>query len=882
MSLTPEILENPLLGGLPPVERAKLLADVEERDYAPGEVIFRAGSPGDALYLLLAGSVAVHTGPPGAEALVGVLRAPDYFGEQALLTGDPRSTTVIAVEPVRVARLPKARFEALLARNPELALYLGRVLSRRLAGARRALSELRHGFEELAAARLAAAPPDQRRFLTQTAILRRLEPAVVDALLETEDAAAQLAALEREGVVSRDPDGVYGYPPLRARFLRDRLRADIGESGVRRLHERAAQVWAARGEWAEAAYHSRAAGQPEMAERVLYEAGRTLLGAAAPDPAVLRRWLAALDAAEPLGWPLRCLQLDALRRLGDAAGERRALEAAVAVRARPLTPDQLARCYGRLADLAAADDPAAAARWLGLALAFERGASAAESAEPPPLPAGARDGSPGLGQLTLAADRAFGRAVAATRGLGGPWGRRGGGLLLAALVTGLFTGLPPPADLSPAAWLGLAVLAVFVPVLVFEVVPDYVAALLLAAAWVMLGVVPARVAFGGYATGTWLLVLAVLGLGAAVARCGLLYRVALLALTHLPATHMAQGLALATLGIGFTPAMPNATARTAMAAPLAVGMADALGYPPRSAARAGLALAALFGFGQLATLFLTGSSTGLLVHGLLPPDVREQFTWSAWLLAALPLHLVVLLFGLGAALIVYRPRAARAVVPERVALQWRLLGPLSRDERITLAVLALVLGGFLTQPLHHVDPAWVGLLGFCTLLATGALDQATLRGGVNWSFLLYLGVLIAVGDVFVQLGLDAWFARQLAALLTPLAGSVTQFVLALALACFALSFVLRWQVAAVLVTLVLGPVAAALGISPWVVGIVALTATNVWFLPYQSTIYLALYYGMNETWEHRQVRPVAWAYALAVLAGVALSVPYWRALGLVP
>ncbi len=28
------------------------------------------------------------------------------------------------------------------------------------------------------------------------------------------------------------------------------------------------------------------------------------------------------------------------------------------------------------------------------------------------------------------------------------------------------------------------------------------------------------------------------------------------------------------------------------------------------------------------------------------------------------------------------------------------------------------------------------------------------------------------------------------------------------------------------------------------------------------------------------VRPVAWAYALSVLAGVALSVPYWRALGL--
>ena len=37
---------------------------------------------------------------------------------------------------------------------------------------------------------------------------------------------------------------------------------------------------------------------------------------------------------------------------------------------------------------------------------------------------------------------------------------------------------------------------------------------------------------------------------------------------------------------------------------------------------------------------------------------------------------------------------------------------------------------------------------------------------------------------------------------------------------------------------------------------------------------------MDESFAHRQVRPVAWAYAGAVLVGVVLSVPYWRALGL--
>lgn len=46
--------------------------------------------------------------------------------------------------------------------------------------------------------------------------------------------------------------------------------------------------------------------------------------------------------------------------------------------------------------------------------------------------------------------------------------------------------------------------------------------------------------------------------------------------------------------------------------------------------------------------------------------------------------------------------------------------------------------------------------------------------------------------------------------------------------------------------------------------------------------YLTLYYGTEErAFGHRDARPFAWVYAGAVLAGFLLSLPYWRALGLV-
>ena len=104
---------------------------------------------------------------------------------------------------------------------------------------------------------------------------------------------------------------------------------------------------------------------------------------------------------------------------------------------------------------------------------------------------------------------------------------------------------------------------------------------------------------------------------------------------------------------------------------------------------------------------------------------------------------------------------------------------------------------------------------------------------------------------------------------------------ALALLCYPISLVLRWQAAAPLLTLALGPVAAGAGMDPWVVAMVALLACNGFFLPYQSTIYLALYHGTGgRLFDHRLARPAALAYAVVSLLALCASVPAWRWMGL--
>ena len=251
---------------------------------------------------------------------------------------------------------------------------------------------------------------------------------------------------------------------------------------------------------------------------------------------------------------------------------------------------------------------------------------------------------------------------------------------------------------------------------------------------------------------------------------------------------------------------PNATSRVALVAPAVTELVDALGLRPYSKAAIGLSMAVLIGFGQVVALFLTSSTTSVLVYAVLPDATRESVNWGSWVARALPTH--ILLFVPLAAFILwrYRPRERSAESPvNRLALQQALLGPPSRHEWIAIGVTVFLLVGFSSQPLHHVDPAWVGVIALAVLAATGLLTGGGL-GAVNWSFALLSGVLTSMSDVFSATGLDTWLAGIATLLVGGLSSSPVLFVAALTLLCFALSLVMRWQAAAPLLTISLAPV----------------------------------------------------------------------------
>jgi divalent anion:Na+ symporter, DASS family len=456
------------------------------------------------------------------------------------------------------------------------------------------------------------------------------------------------------------------------------------------------------------------------------------------------------------------------------------------------------------------------------------------------------------------------------------------GALLAAviLVSGCF--IAPPEGLSLSGWRALILLVAAVPVLATEALPEGVLALLLSGAWVIGGVARPEIALKGFASTSWVLVVSVLAVGAAIAASGVLYRLALWIVAHTKGGFVGQVAALSVAGVVMGPAVPNATGRVTIVAPALKELVEALGYAPRSAAAVGLSMATLIGFGQMVGTFLTSSTTAVLVFAVLPPESRRGLTWLTWAYYAAPANAILFIGIVAAILMLYRSSAAAHDAERRSALdlQRALLGRATRRERIALAVGAGLVIGFATEPLHGVNAAWVSVLALAVLAATGVLNAATLRD-VNWSFALLFGMLVGISDVFSSTRVDQWVARTMAANVGGLTTDRALFILVLTLFCFIVSLVLRWQAAAPLVTIALAPAASAAGIHPFVVGFVALIACNTFFLPYQSTTYLALYHGTGgELFSHRQARPAAFAYALFCLIALVGSVFFWKLMGL--
>ena len=450
---------------------------------------------------------------------------------------------------------------------------------------------------------------------------------------------------------------------------------------------------------------------------------------------------------------------------------------------------------------------------------------------------------------------------------------RTAGLIVAIALIGV--AFSPLLDL--AQWrFGFLMLAA-VTLWLTEPLPSVIVSLGLAAALILTGIVPYNVAIHGFATLNWVFVLSVLGVAAAVARSGLLLRLGLLLIERVPAHLGWQSAAFLATGIVLTPLLPLAMARAAVTAPLAEGVADTLKLPERSPASATLGLSAWTGSGPFIFLFLNGSPVCLMAWSLMPLKDQLEFTWLQWLISAAPLGLIIA----GGSFLAMRflfpsgPVAAPARAPLR--LQRAILGPPSTRELAVLAIVVLMLAGWIVGPKFLWQPGFVALLAFiAVMVATGVSDLKNL----DWEYLVFFGVALSVADVADGLQLDKILGESAAAFLAQLGLGAAAFVVLAGVLTIVVKSLLAADQAILLLALALLPVATAVHISPWLAAVAILSLGLSWHVPAQSPEYLVAYGASHgRLFSHGQGRRMAVAYDAIALVGLAVCLPYWHLLG---
>ncbi len=114
-------------------ELTDLAAEIDEKAYVSGQVIFKAGEPGGDMHVVLSGKVETFIlDDDGNRVVLGEVEPGEIFGELSLLDSEPRSASAVAAASTRTCVIDRDDLAHLFTKKPHAALDVLTVLSRRL------------------------------------------------------------------------------------------------------------------------------------------------------------------------------------------------------------------------------------------------------------------------------------------------------------------------------------------------------------------------------------------------------------------------------------------------------------------------------------------------------------------------------------------------------------------------------------------------------------------------------------------------------------------------------------------------------------------------------------------------------------------------------
>jgi CRP-like cAMP-binding protein len=116
-----QIVVSPLFRHFSVDEMVAVIAGLNLLTFQRGQVILREGEPGHSLFMLSSGKVkAFRKGAGGKQVPIAVLEEGAFFGEGSILTGKPRTASIVALEECELLELDRATLDCIVSQHPHV------------------------------------------------------------------------------------------------------------------------------------------------------------------------------------------------------------------------------------------------------------------------------------------------------------------------------------------------------------------------------------------------------------------------------------------------------------------------------------------------------------------------------------------------------------------------------------------------------------------------------------------------------------------------------------------------------------------------------------------------------------------------------------------
>jgi di/tricarboxylate transporter len=450
---------------------------------------------------------------------------------------------------------------------------------------------------------------------------------------------------------------------------------------------------------------------------------------------------------------------------------------------------------------------------------------------------------------------------------------------LAVLAVALVLLLAPtPEGWEPKVLRGAALVLFAMGFFATGVMPEFVTGLAFFALASLIAVAPAEVIFAGWSSTALWLTFGGLIVGIAVTRTGLGGRLAARLTGLFGETYKAQVAAMVLVGVALSFLMPSTMGRVILLVPLALALADRLGFTEGRNGRLGLVMAVACGTWMPAVAILPANVPNMVLAGTAETLYGVHFTYGAYLLLHFPIIGVLKAIAIYfVVLMLFPDRAAPAAAEPAPAT------PMTRDEKVLSYVLAVTLALWALDFWHGISPAWIALSAgvICLLPGVNLVSQQDFLTRFNTASVIYIAAVLSVAAIIV----DSGVGRELAARILPLlpldpATPATNFATLIGLGAATGVLATAPSVPAVLPPFALD-LATATGFPLVSVLMTFVLGYSTMFLPYQvPPLVVALQLGGVSLRKAGQFTLVLAALTIVFL--LPLSYAWWRLLGYLP